>query len=102
MAPLERPMLHDAARQYARRLVQKLVGERPDFYLLSASPVGRRGRIFLDFLRNGRGNTAIGSYSPRARARFPVACPVTWSQVENGIAPDAFTIQKPCRKMRGE
>ncbi len=36
-------------------------------------------------LRNGRGNTAIGAYSPRARPKFPIACPVTWSQVEAGF-----------------
>lgn len=102
MVPLERPMLHDAARQYARALVEKFVGAKPDLYLMSASPTARRGRIFLDYLRNGRGNTAVGSYSPRARAHFPVACPVTWSQVENGIRPDAFTIEHPCRKIRGE
>jgi bifunctional non-homologous end joining protein LigD len=98
MAPLERPMLHAAARQYARRLVQKLLDKRPDLYLLSASPGGRRGKIFLDYLRNGRGNTAIGSYSPRARPNFPVACPVTWSHVENGVRPDAFTMRHPCRR----
>src|SRR5207249_10497777 len=61
--------------------------------LLSASPAGRRGRIFLDYLRNGRGNTAVGAYSPRARPKFPIASPVTWSQVEKGIPADAFTIR---------
>jgi bifunctional non-homologous end joining protein LigD len=46
MAPLQHPMLHDAARQYARSVVQKLVDERPNSYLLSASPAARRGKIF--------------------------------------------------------
>jgi bifunctional non-homologous end joining protein LigD len=91
MAPLDQPIAHDAARQYARRLVQMLVDKKPDRYLLSASPAGRCGRIFLDYLRNGRGNTAVGAYSPRARPKFPIACPVSWSQVEQGIAADAFT-----------
>lgn len=53
--------------------------------------------IFLDYLRNGRGTTAIGTYSPRARAHFPIAAPVTWARVEAGILPDAFTIQHPFR-----
>jgi bifunctional non-homologous end joining protein LigD len=95
MAPLDQPITHDAARQYARRLVQTLVDKKPDRYLLSASPASRRGRIFLDYLRNGRGNTAIGAYSPRARPKFPIACPVTWRQVEKGIPADAFTIRGP-------
>jgi bifunctional non-homologous end joining protein LigD len=97
MAPLQRPMLHDDARQYTRSLVQKLVDERPHSYLLSASPAARRGKIFLDYLRNGRGNTAIGAYSPRAGPNFPIACPVSWSQVETGIPPDACTMRHPFR-----
>jgi bifunctional non-homologous end joining protein LigD len=95
MAPLEHPMLHDQARQYTRSLVQKLVDKRPDSLLLSASPAARHGKIFLDYLRNGRGNTAIGAYSPRAHPNFPIACPVSWSQVEKGIRPYAFTMRHP-------
>jgi bifunctional non-homologous end joining protein LigD len=97
MAPLERPMPHDAARQYARSLVQKLAEQRPHAYLLSASPAARRGKIFLDYLRNGRGNTAIGAYSPRAHPNFPIACPISWSQVEKGVRPDAFAMRHPCQ-----
>jgi bifunctional non-homologous end joining protein LigD len=48
--------------------------------------------------RNGRGTTAIGAYSPRAKPGFPVAAPVTWREVENGIAPDAFTMKRPPRR----
>jgi bifunctional non-homologous end joining protein LigD len=55
----------------------------------------RNKRIYIDYLRNGRGTTAIGAYSPRAREGFPVAAPVTWAQVERGIRPDAFTIARP-------
>ena len=53
--------------------------------------------IFLDYLRNGRGTTAIGTYSPRARDGFPIAAPVTWSRIESGILPDAFTMNSPFR-----
>jgi DNA primase len=45
----------------------------------------RAGRIFIDYLRNGRGTTAIGAWSPRARVGFPMAAPVSWRLVENGI-----------------
>ena len=48
--------------------------------------------IFLDYLRNGR-----GTYSPRARDGFPIAAPVTWSRIESGILPDAFTMNCPFR-----
>jgi bifunctional non-homologous end joining protein LigD len=80
-------------KSFAKRLVEA----HPDRYLLSAGPAARKGRIFIDYLRNGRGNTAVGAFSPRARPGFPIAHPVTWSQVEAAIRPDAFTIDRPFR-----
>ena len=95
--PLHQKISHDTARKMARSLAECLVDIDPDHYVLSASPSERRGRIFIDYLRNGRGNTAVGAFSPRVRPEFPIAHPVTWQQVERGIRPDAFTMQKPFR-----
>jgi bifunctional non-homologous end joining protein LigD len=95
MAPLVPGITHDRARQLAKSLAQSLADADPERYLLSAAPAARRGRIFLDYLRNGRGNTAVGAFSPRARLGFPIAHPVTWKQVETGIRPDAFTLARP-------
>ena len=79
MAPLPKPILHDEAHRYALQLVRRLwPNSDPKHYMLSAQG-NRRGRIFLDYLRNGRGTTAIGTYSPRVREGFPIAAPVTWS-----------------------
>jgi hypothetical protein len=58
----------------------------PDDYILSAQ-ARRHGQIFLDYLRNGRGTAAIGTWSPRAREGIPIAAPVTWTAVEAGIPP---------------
>ena len=99
MAPLEEPMLHDQAHRIARGLVSEFAVRDPGRYILSAQ-ARRHGRIFLDYLRNGRGTTAIGTYSPRARERFPIAAPVTWKRIEGGIRPDAFTIESPFRVNR--
>jgi bifunctional non-homologous end joining protein LigD len=95
MAPLEPKIDHDEARAYAKRIAQRLAATAPDRYTLSSNPEKRASRIFIDYLRNGRGMTAIGAWSPRAQAGFPVAAPVSWRQVENGIRPDAFTMDKP-------
>jgi bifunctional non-homologous end joining protein LigD len=93
-APLDPKIEHDHARAYAKRIAQRLAATAPDRYTLASAPGKRAGRIFLDYLRNGRGTTAIGAWSPRARAGFPIALPVSWRRVENGIGPDAFSIQK--------
>ena len=98
MAPLEPKIDHDQARAYAKQIAQRLAATAPDRYTIASAPEKRAGRIFIDYLRNGRGTTAIGAWSPRARAGFPIAAPVSWRQVENGIRPDAFTMDKPPRR----
>jgi bifunctional non-homologous end joining protein LigD len=95
MAPLARDMTHDAAHQYSRELAQRIAGTDPDRYTTSAAMPERTGKLFIDYLRNGRGTTAVGTYSPRARPGFPIAAPVTWKAVERGIRPDAFSIEHP-------
>jgi bifunctional non-homologous end joining protein LigD len=87
-------MTHDEAHRYCRGLAQRLARTDPERYTLSAAATERSGHLFIDYLRNGRGTTAIGTYSPRARERFPIAAPVTWKQVEREIMPDAYTIEK--------
>jgi bifunctional non-homologous end joining protein LigD len=98
MAPLEPKIDHDQARAYAKQIAQRLVASAPGRYTISSDPGRRAGRIFIDYLRNGRGTTAIGTWSPRARTGFPVAAPVSCRRIENGIRPDASTMGKPPRR----
>jgi bifunctional non-homologous end joining protein LigD len=93
--PLPKPIVHDEAHRKALRLVRVLAERHPEHYILSAQG-SRRGRIFLDYLRNGRGTTAIGALSS-VQPGFPIAVPVTWSSIEAGIRPDAFTMKSPFR-----
>ena len=95
MAPLDRRIDHDEARAHAKQIASASPRARATRYTLSSAPEKRAGRIFIDYLRNGRGTTAIGAWSPRARAGFPIAAPVSWRQVENGIRRDAFTMDNP-------
>ncbi|WP_201270037.1 DNA ligase D [Sinorhizobium meliloti] len=101
MAPLPEKMAHNAVHAYAKRLAQQFASSDPDRYLTSAQLSHRPGKLFLDYLRNGRGTTAVGTYSPRARPGFPVAAPATWEEIERRIKPDAFTMTRPPRRRRG-
>ncbi|MCA1408383.1 DNA ligase D [Ensifer sp. IC3342] len=101
MAPLQEKMTHNAVHAYAKRLTQQFAKIDPDRYVTSAQLSHRPGKLFLDYLRNGRGTTAVGAYSPRARDGFPVAAPATWKDIERGLRPDAFTISRPPTRRRG-
>jgi bifunctional non-homologous end joining protein LigD len=91
IAPASAGMNHHDARNYAREIAERLAATKPDKYWTKRSPPPKR--LFIDYLRNGRGTTAIGAYSPRARKGFPIAAPVTWAEVEKGIRSDAITMQ---------
>jgi bifunctional non-homologous end joining protein LigD len=98
MVPITPGLTHDQARLYCRAIAERLERTAPDKYTLVAAPEARTGRLYIDYLRNGRGSTAIGAYSPRVRAGFPVAAPVTWKEVEAGAAPDAYSMTRPPRR----
>lgn len=77
---------------FTRAIAQLMVERRPGAYTAILAKKARRGRIFVDYLRNQRGATAVAAYSARARANAPVAAPLSWQEVEAGIRSDAFTI----------
>jgi bifunctional non-homologous end joining protein LigD len=92
MVPVEPTVAWNAAHDYTRDIAQRLAEMEPDRYTTSAALSDRPGKLFIDYLRNGRGTMAVGAYSPRARPGFPIAAPVTWQDVERGVRPDAFSI----------
>ncbi|HYD18892.1 MAG TPA: hypothetical protein VEF76_10475 [Patescibacteria group bacterium] len=93
MVPLPEPFLHDDARELSQQLAAAFAGDRK-LYTLSSAPSEREGRIFIDYLRNGRGTTAVGAWSPRARPGFAVATPTTWTRIEKGERADAYPMQR--------
>ena len=69
------------------------VAQRPADFTANMAKKARQGRIYIDYLRNGRGATAVGAYSPRARSGAPVSTPLSWEEVENGVRPQEFTVE---------
>jgi bifunctional non-homologous end joining protein LigD len=74
-----------AVKKFTRAFVNEMVRNEPRRFVASMSKTKRVGKIFIDYLRNDAEATAIGAYSPRARAGAPVALPIEWDE----IAPDA-------------
>lgn len=71
----------DAAKDFSESLARNMADESPDRYVATASKDARRGRIFIDWLRNGRGNTSVASWVLRARPGAPVAVPLRWDEL---------------------
>jgi bifunctional non-homologous end joining protein LigD len=79
-------------REFAKSFCTALADAAPDRFTVALPKKERRGRIFLDFLRNQRTATAILPYSARARSGMPVAAPVTWDELPGLGCSDTFTI----------
>jgi len=75
---------HDwaAHRDFAKGLATWMSEDAPDRFVATMSKAKRAGRIFIDWLRNQRGSTAIMPYSARARAGAPVAAPIDWDELD--------------------
>jgi len=92
VVPLEPDPEWDEVREFAKIFCTALADAAPDRFTVALPKPQRRGRIFLDFLRNQRTATAILPYSARARAGMPVATPVEWEELEDIDRADAFSI----------
>ncbi|WP_293868974.1 DNA ligase D [uncultured Alsobacter sp.] len=82
----------DTAKAFTKEVVDTLAADEPARYLATMSKAKRKGRIFLDYLRNGRGATAVAAFSTRARAGAPVSTPLAWSELGDSIRADHFTV----------
>jgi bifunctional non-homologous end joining protein LigD len=76
---------------FSRHIAESLAQMEPQRYVATMSKAKRKGRIFVDYLRNAPGSTAILPYSPRARPGLPVAVPVEWKDLK-GLNPREFTV----------
>ncbi|KQW52034.1 MULTISPECIES: non-homologous end-joining DNA ligase [unclassified Roseateles] len=71
----------DVVRGFSQAVVQRLADEHPDRFVAKSGPANRVGRIFVDWLRNGEGATAVAAYSLRARPGLGVAMPISWDEL---------------------
>ena len=90
--PVEPDLDWDNAKMFTQTLAVQMAKARPDRYVANMAKSARRGRIFIDYLRNGRGATAVAPYSTRALPMASVSTPLGWDELSESIRADHFTV----------
>ena len=93
VVPIAATMNWETAKTFVHDTANVLVRTFPDRFTATLSKRARPGKIFIDYLRNAHGATAIAPYSVRARAGAPVAAPVEWSALDADIRFDRFNLR---------
>ena len=92
IAPLTPQAEWPAVKDFAHRFAQAVAATHPDRFTAALSKAKRNGRIFVDYLRNQRGATAVMPYSVRARPGAPVATPLTWEELRELDSPARWRV----------
>ncbi|MGP0091671.1 MAG: DNA ligase D [Xanthobacteraceae bacterium] len=92
VVPIEPKNSWDEAKTFTGSVAVAIARSRPDRYAATMAKSARTGRIFIDYLRNGREATAVAAYSTRALPQASVSTPVAWDELSEGLRADHFTL----------
>src|SRR5690606_18409200 len=92
VVPLAPAESWERAKGFAQAVAEAMTGLHPEEFVSVSGEKNRQGRIFIDWLRNGRGATSVASYSLRARPAAGVAMPIDWDDLSKLKSGDAYTI----------
>jgi bifunctional non-homologous end joining protein LigD len=99
VVPVEPERGWDEVKDFSRDVSAAVAAAQPGRYTLNVSKASRRGRILIDYLRNGRGATAVEAWSTRARPNAPVSVPLYWEELAEGIRSDQFTVRNVAKRI---
>jgi DNA ligase D len=102
VAPIARRHTWPAVKAFAKATAAAMAADAPQRFLTRIAKAERKGRIFIDYLRNDPTSTAVGPYSTRARPGAPVALPLAWNEVTPALDPAAFTVASVPRRVAEE
>jgi bifunctional non-homologous end joining protein LigD len=99
VVPLRRESSWDEVKAFSAAVAARLVEREPDKYVATMAKRARGGKIFVDYLRNSRGATAVAPYSTRARSRASVSTPIAWSELQR-VRGDTFDVRNLPGRLR--
>jgi bifunctional non-homologous end joining protein LigD len=93
VAPLEPRLPWDEVKEFTRLVAEFLVRAEPGLFIANMSKAKRKGRVFVDYLRNGETASAVSAYSARARKEAGVSTPLEWDELGRTDVREKFTVQ---------
>ena len=90
----------DDVKGFCRAVAEELTRREPERYVATMSKAKRKGKIFVDYLRNGRGATFIAPYSPRAREGATIAMPIAWQDLSPKFKPEDFNVRSAAHYLK--
>lgn len=93
VVPLERRADYDEVKDFSRAFARRMAAEAPNRFVAVQTKARRAGKIYVDYVRNSRGATAIVPYSTRAAPGAPVATPVSWEELDDLVGAGAFQVR---------
>jgi bifunctional non-homologous end joining protein LigD len=93
VVPLTPDATWPTVKDFAQRFCVALATAEPERFTANLAKAARKGRMFLDYLRNQRGATAIMPYSARAREGAPVSAPINWDELDDYDSGAHFTVR---------
>ncbi len=100
VVPLKPSADWDTVKAFSYAIAESVARDDPDRFTTNMAKSKRDGRIFIDYLRNGRGATAIASYSTRAREGAPVCVPLGWDELRSSTSPAAYDLTKVQKRLK--
>lgn len=99
VVPLKPACAWPQVKDFAHAFAESMAASEPLAYVATATKKFRKGKIFIDYLRNTRGATSVASFSLRARDGAPVAMPLRWEELGRINGGDAYTLSNAPRRM---
>ncbi|MBI3461680.1 MAG: DNA ligase D [Planctomycetes bacterium] len=92
VVPIQRRLEWPEVKEFCKAVVEQVARAAPAQYTANMSKAARKGRVYLDYLRNDRGATAVAAYSTRARSGAAVSVPLEWDELSPALRPDHFNV----------
>jgi bifunctional non-homologous end joining protein LigD len=102
VTPIQRSLDWEEAKGFAKSVADHMATTIPQRFTSVMAKRERKGKVFIDYLRNGRGATAIAAYSPRARAGAPISVPMAWDELTPRLKSDQFTLLNIADRLTGQ